>query len=246
MSMQNIPQHDKPMTLGSHLQEFKTRVIYCCIFFVICFGFSYYFSENILYFIAQPLLKIIGNRMIYTSITEPFFVYIKIAGLTALALAIPFLMIQIYLFISPALHYNEKKWIAGTGIVFVSMFVIGMSLMYYAILPIGIKFLMTYNKAQSLILQLQAKLSDYIEMIFQLSIGFGLAFELPVLLVILAKIGIISYRHLQKFRRLAVVLIFIIAAVVTPPDVLSQVILGVIMMAFYEITILICKYIQPN
>ncbi len=240
------PNTDKPLPLFQHFAELKKRIFFCCLFFVFSFGINYFFVDYIIYFIAKPLLKIIDNNMIYNSIAEPFFIYLSVAFSVSIGLSIPFFMLQIYLFMAPGLYSNEKKWAIIIGIAFCLMFLLGCSVLYYGILPLGIKFLIHFNQSQELVLNLQAKLSDYIQMITHLIIGFGFAFELPVLLVVLAKLGVITHLHLRKARRFAIVLIFIIAAIVTPPDVLSQVILGSIMMIFYEITILICKLVEKR
>lgn len=242
----NIPNTDKPLSISGHFAELKMRVWYCCLFFIASFVVSYFFADKIVYFVAKPLLQFTANKMIYTAISEPFFVYLTVAFAVAIGIGVPFFMLQIYLFVAPGLHNHEKRWAIGIGIAFFIMFLLGGCVLYFGILPLAIKFLVHFNNSQMFTLDLQAKLGDYIEMITQLMIGFGFAFELPVLLVMLAKIGVINHLHLRKFRRFAIVIIFIIAAIVTPPDILSQVILGGIMMIFYEITILICKTIEKR
>jgi sec-independent protein translocase protein TatC len=242
--MLNIPNTDKAIPISGHFLELKKRLWYCCLFFILSFGVNYFFSDKIVYFVATPLLNFTGHKMIYTAISEPFFVYLKVAFAVSIGTSIPFFMLQIYLFIAPGLHPNERWWSICIGIAFFTMFIFGGGVLYYIILPLAISFLVHFNKNNLFDLDLQAKLSDYIEMITQLMIGFGFAFELPVLLIVLAKIGIINHIHLQKFRRFAIVIIFIIAAIITPPDVLSQLILGGLMMIFYEITILICKLVE--
>jgi sec-independent protein translocase protein TatC len=164
----------------------------------------------------------------------------------AIGLSMPFWMTQGYLFVAPGLYKHEKWAVSLFFVAFTLLFAAGVAVLYYAILPNAIHFLLHYQQNSQMQITFYAKISEYVSTILTMAIGFGFAFQLPLVLIALNLFGIITYNHLQKFRRYAVVLIFIAAAILTPPDVVSQIILATIMICFYEITILICKIVQKQ
>jgi sec-independent protein translocase protein TatC len=153
-------------------------------------------------------------------------------------------MTETYLFLVPALQKNEKRLVFGSFVAFLALFIIGSLLLYCGILPNAVKFLIKHTNSSLLPIEMHLKIEDYIIFVLRMCLCFGLSFQLPLVLVLLAIAGLIKSSHLRKFRRFGIVLIFFIAAIATPPDVPSQVILGSIMMIFYEITIIIISLIE--
>lgn len=233
------------MTISEHLSELKRRAIYCCVFFILVFAGCYYHIDSIVAFLAKPIM-LITNQLIYTSVEEPFFTYLNLAINLSFGLSFPFFSTQMYLFASSGLHRNEKTWIKSTIFFFILMFLFGCFVCYKFVIPQAVLFLVKHSQNPNINIVLQAKLSEYIKLIGSVIFGFGMAFQLPILLIILVKIKLITIDQLKKARRFAIVVIFIAAAILTPPDVLSQLILGLIMVALYESSILICRLIDKN
>jgi len=234
------------MSFLAHFKELKVRLVYSIFFFLLSFCVSYYWSEEILRFALLPILKDDTTKMIYTSLPEAFFTYIQISMYTAMGLSMPFWMTQVYLFVAPGLYKNERVAVSILFVSFVIMFIIGSLILYYFILPRAIDFLLSYQYSKVLPVSLYAKISEYANMIIAMTIGFGLAFQLPIILIALCKVDIINHTQLVKFRRFAIVIVFTIAAIVTPPDIGSQITLALIMIILYEITILICKFLSSK
>lgn len=235
------------MTFLEHFHELRRRIWYSAICLIATFAVSYYFIDRVVQFIIQPVLAQQPDiNIIYTTLPETFILYIKLSFACGFCLSTPFIMLQIYLFLLPGLHKREHYFISLLFIAFITMFTIGGAVAYYGILPSAIKFFLSYQEGAHLTIKLYIKISEYVSMILCMILGGGLTFQLPVILTALCRIGILDYQKLRKFRRFAIVIIFIIAAIVTPPDIGSQIILGLIMLLFYEITIYICKYISKK
>ncbi|MFT5703464.1 MAG: sec-independent protein translocase protein TatC [Rickettsiales bacterium] len=240
-------------TLTQHLSELRNRLIYCLVAILLIFLACYHFSQNIYDFLLQPLLEIIGDgegkRMIYTSLTEGFTTYLKLSFVSALFFAFPFIAIQFYLFIAPALYKKEKKFILAILIASPLLFLAGTIMVYEMILPLAFKFFVSFqnlNPINSLPIELEAKIGEYLSLVMQMVFAFGIAFQLPILLICLVKFGILSVESLRKKRRYWIVIIFAIAAVITPPDAISQIALAIPMILLYEISILISSKITKN
>jgi sec-independent protein translocase protein TatC len=237
------------MSLQDHLKELRNRVIFCVVFFVIAFFICYFFSERIYEFLLEPFVKISqnnqGRRLIYTNPTEAFMTYLKLSFSSALFFSFPVFATQIYLFLSPALYKNEKKNVLLIFFFTPFLFLCGAIFSYYFILPSTFKFFSSFESkgltSSSLPIQLETKISEYLNFVTELLIGFGIAFELPILLLFLVRVGFLSIDDLKKRRRYWIVIIFIISAILTPPDVLSQISLAIPMVLLFEITLLIGK-----
>jgi sec-independent protein translocase protein TatC len=239
-----MKQNEQPLL--EHLKELKLRLIYVLVFFFISFGVGYYFVEEIYSFLLRPLIDnwtSPNKSLIYTNLTEIFFSYLRLAFYVAMFCTIPFLLSQIYIFIAPGLYKNEKKAIFPFLTISPILFLLGAIFVYYFIFPMAWKFFLSFENSHSEILpmRLEAKVSEYLSIVINLIIAFGIAFQLPVLLILLAKIGILDVSYLIKKRKFATVLIFIIAAVLTPPDAISQIGLAIVMLMLYELSIFIIK-----
>lgn len=248
------PIDDTPMPLLAHLTELRRRLMWSMAAFMVCFFLCYAFSRNIYSFLAQPLADILvtqgaNRRLIYTALYEAFFTYIKVAMFGAAFLSFPVIATQIYMFVAPGLYRSEKKaflpFLLATPVLFVG----GAALAYYLVFPAAWSFFLSFESidgAGGLPVQLEAKVSEYLGLVMKMIFAFGLAFQLPVLLTLLAKVGIISTRALKRYRRYAYVGMFVVAAVITPPDPLSMTSLALPLIALYEISILTAGLVEPK
>lgn len=228
------------MSLNAHFNELKIRIIKILIVFIFAFSISYFFKENIFNLLATPLTSILNNGQgfIFTHLAEAFFVYLKLAIWAALFITIPFSLIQLYLFIAPGLYKNEKKFILPLFGFSVILFYTGISFVYLYLMPTAWNFFLSFAQEG---ITLQAKISEYFSFSLQLMLAFGLAFQLPILLIILAKIGLVNQVMLSKGRKYAILAIAIGSAVLTPPDIISQIALIIPLYSLYEFTILLLK-----
>jgi sec-independent protein translocase protein TatC len=254
---ENDTINDKPMPLLEHLAELRTRLLWSAGGFLIAFFVCYHFSFQIYEFIAHPLVQVLKSRgeeprLIYTALYEAFFTYIKVSVYAAAFISFPIISTQVWLFIAPGLYRSEKRallpFIAATPILFLG----GAALAYYFIFPMAFRFFLSFQTpahhaaADGMKIELMARVSDYLGLVMKLVFAFGVAFELPVALTQMGKVGIISSKTLKKFRRYAYVGCFVVAAVLTPPDVLTQTSLAVPLILLYEISIIAVRLVEPK
>jgi sec-independent protein translocase protein TatC len=237
------PEDDKPMPLLDHLIELRKRLIYALISFFVVFFVTFYFAKPIFSFLIEPA-KHEGYRLIVLDIFEFFFVTVKLSGFVALIVGFPLIATQIWLFVAPGLYRHEKRAFLPFLIATPFMFYAGCAIMYYVVLPYVINFMLTQYAPPDIEKTLRS--SDYLQRILQLVFAFGFAFEMPVLLTLLMRVGILSSATLKSKRRYAIVLCFIVAAVLAPPDVVSQLALAAPLLAFYEISILLGGWIEKK
>jgi sec-independent protein translocase protein TatC len=245
---------DKPMPLLDHLIELRRRLLWSVAAFLVCFFACYYFSENIFSFLAEPLANVLeaqggGRRLIYTHLTEAFFTYIKVAFFGAACISFPVVASQVWLFVAPGLYRSEKKAFAPFLLATPILFIAGAALAYYFIFPVAWKFFASFqsaNGAGGLPIELEAKVGEYLDLVMKLIFAFGVAFQLPVALSLMAKVGIVSSAGLKKYRRYAYVGMFVIAAVLAPPDVITQIGLAVPLIGLYELSIIAAKIVEPK
>ena len=246
--------NDKPMPLLEHLIELRRRLLWSAAAFLLAFFLCYYFSGNIYSFLAEPLARVLvkhgGTRaMIFTSLTEGFFTNLRVGFFGAAFIAFPVIAIQIWMFVAPGLYRSEKRaflpFLAATPVLFVA----GASLAYYLVFPIAFTFFISFatpHGAAGLPIEVMPKVADYLDLVMKLVFAFGVAFELPVALSLLAKVGIISSKGLTRVRRYAWVGMFIIAAILAPPDVITQCTLALPLIGLYEVSIIAARIVEPK
>jgi len=236
------------MTAKQHFAEFRTRIIFSLFFFLTFFILSYFFSQKIYNFLLQPFINISENnlnrKIIYTSPAEAFITYLKLSFYSALFFSMPIFISQIYLFLSPALYKNEKKNIFFLFFSAPFLFFCGAVFAYYLVLPQALKFFASFEyhglaSNTNFTIQLETRISEYLNFVANLLFGFGIAFQLPILLLFLIKYDCLSTNYLRSKRKYWIVMIFILSAILTPPDVLSQISLAILLILFFEIVILI-------
>ena len=241
---------DTSMNFLDHLKELRQKLIYSIIFFIFSFIISFYFSQSIFEFLAKPLTSILqdGNGLIYTALQEAFLTNVKVAFFTAAFISFPFLSFQIWSFISPGLLKKEKKISLPSLIAIPFLFLLGAAVVYYLISPIAWKFFLSFqtSQADSINITLQAKMNEYLSLMMTFIFAFGLAFQLPVVLLLLVRVGILTIQQLVSFRKYAIVLAFIFAAIITPPDPFSQISLALPVIILYEVSILISRFLSKK
>ena len=238
-------------SLTEHLAELRKRLLYSVVTLLVIFAGCYFFAEDIYGFLVKPLADIYRNnpdkRLIYTGLTEAFFTYMKVAFYAALFLSFPIIAGQFYIFLAPGLYKKEKRVLLPFLIACPLLFVAGAALVYYFIFPLAWSFFLSFESAGhtgTLPIQLEARVSEYLSLVIQLMFAFGLAFQLPILVTLLAKAGLVSTQTLKKNRKYVLLLVFIFAAIVTPPDIISQIGLAIPMLLLYEVAIFLSNYIS--
>ncbi len=249
------PINDKPMPLLDHLIELRRRLLWSGVAFAVCFAFCYHFSTEIYSFLAQPLADILvqktgqNRRLIFTQLYEAFFTYLKVAFFGAAFISFPVVASQLYMFVAPGLYRSEKRAMLPFLIATPFLFVLGGALAYYFVFPAAWRFFLSFESPDGgggLPVQLEAKVSEYLSLVMKLIFAFGIAFQLPVLLTLLAKVGIVSSAALKKYRRYAYVGMFIVAAIITPPDVITQTGLAIPLILLYEVSIFTASMVETK
>jgi sec-independent protein translocase protein TatC len=237
-----------------HLSELRSRLVKSFIFLVLLFILSYIFSTEIYRFLVQPyadavLDKNLDRRLIFTALHEAFLTYLKVAFFSAFFIVSPFFLIQLWKFVAPGLYKNEKQALLPYLIATPVLFILGGFIVYYLIMPLAIKFFLGFETIAEpgvIAIQLEAKVNEYLSLIMRLIFAFGISFQLPVILSLLARVGIIDAEYLRKRRKYFVVIIFAMAALLTPPDPITQIGLALPLLLLYELSILTVKFIEKK
>jgi len=240
-------------TLASHLLELRRRLLWVILAMGIVTAGAFVFVEQIYAFLAQPLANAMGRddtqRLIFTGATEGFFTYMKLAFFAGIFITLPVLLAQIWMFIAPGLYKQEKHALLPYLISSPILFFLGGLCVYAVVLPTALPFFLSFQSTGAdggLPIQLEARVSEYLDLVITLFFAFGLCFQLPVLLVLLGRTGFVSLETLAKGRKYAIVLAFVVAAFITPPDILSQVLLALPLIGLYELSILLIRLSQSK
>ncbi|MES2728638.1 MAG: twin-arginine translocase subunit TatC [Pseudomonadota bacterium] len=238
-----------PQTLLTHLGELRRRLMWCFVAMAIGTIGCYLYVTDIYSFLVQPLADAMGpgdtQRLIYTSLGEAFLAYIKVALFAGIFLTFPILATQMWRFLAPGLYKAEKRVVLPFLIATPVLFFMGGAMVYYLILPLALPFFLSFQSVDTALpIQLEARVADYLELVMTLVFAFGLCFQLPVVMMALARFGQVTAQGMRRWRRYVLIIIFIIAAIVTPPDVISQTSLAIPMYLLYEITILLVAQME--
>jgi sec-independent protein translocase protein TatC len=227
------------MPLLDHLIELRRRLLWSVAALAIAFFVCLYFARDIFAFLAQPLLKAGQGKIIYTDIFEAFFVEIKVAFFAATMVAFPVIATQIWRFVAPGLYTNEKRAFLPFLVMTPVLFIAGASMAYFVAMPVALKFLLGFSgNIGGISQEALPGVGNYLSFVMKFLFGFGVAFLLPVLLMLLERAGIVTIQQLKSGRRYAIVGIAAVSAVLTPPDLMSQILLLVPMYMLYEVAII--------
>ena len=245
-------QHKMPLL--DHLIELRSRLLKSVVALIGAFLVCFYFAEPIYEFLAHPLYVILlerhdDPRMIFTALTEAFFTYIKVAFFAAAFISCPVFLTQIWLFIAPGLYKNERRAFLPFLVATPFLFFIGGALVYYVIFPLAASFLVGFEAPGgegALKIQLEAKVGEYLSLMMKLIFAFGLCFQLPVIMTLLARVGLATSEGMAAKRKYAIVAVFVVAAIITPPDPISQISLAIPIILLYEISIYMAKMVEKK
>ena len=233
----------KKMSFFEHCIELRKRLFLVFLFFLLCFGITYFYAELLYSFLLIPLDNLgegeVNRRLIFTALPEAFTSYIKLSFFVSIFILFPYINWHLYRFVAPGLYQKEKKIYVALLLLSPILFYLGCFFAYYLVFPMAWKFFVSFeNLSGSLPLVLEAKVSEYLGFSMRIIIAFGIVFQLPILLIILLKSGVITIEFLRKKRKYALLLFFVIGAIITPPDVISQIGIAIPMYLLYELTLL--------
>lgn len=246
---------DKPQPLIEHLMELRTRLIWSLVAFFVAFIVCFYFAKHLFNYLVYPYkwaviwahLDVSKSELIYTAPQEFFFTQVKVAMFGALVIAFPIIAAQIYKFVAPGLYKNERAAFLPFLIASPILFLLGAALVYFFFTPMVMWFFLSMQQApgkDEVAISLMPKVSEYLSLIMTLVFSFGLVFQLPVITTLLARVGFISSAWLAEKRKFAIVIAFVVAAVLTPPDPMSQIGLALPTILLYEISIYAARLVE--
>jgi sec-independent protein translocase protein TatC len=230
----------------THLVELRDRIIKASAAVLIIFVSMVYWAPDIFHLLAKPMLDALpkGSHMIVTDVTGSFFVPIKVTLMAAFVVALPVVIYQIWAFVAPGLYQHEKKLIVPLVVSTYSLFLIGMSFAYFLVFPTVFSFMVSYN--EPLGADMSTDIDKYLSFAMTTFLAFGFTFEVPVVVVVLVRLGLVTLAKLKEVRPYVIVGAFVISAVVTPPDIMSQLLLAIPLCILYELGLLIARFYVPK
>jgi len=250
----NSIKKEEPVSFVGHLSELRRRLIKSFIFLLLAFLLCYYFSSEIYSFLVKPYAEVLlenqlDRRLIFTALHEAFLTYLKVAFFASFFITSPIFLTQLWKFVAPGLYKNEKQALLPYLIATPLLFLLGGMLVYYLIMPLAINFFLSFESVAdvgTIAIQLEAKVNEYLSLIMRLIFAFGISFQLPVILSLLARIGFIDSNYLKTRRKYVIVIMFAFAAILTPPDPVTQIGLALPLLILYELSIVIVKIIKKK
>lgn len=245
---------DPSMNLTAHLLELRSRLLSCCVGFAVAFVMCYPFSDYLFGALVGPLADLLSQspearRLIYTGLPEAFITNLKVSLFFAFLIAIPWMSYQLSRFILPGLYESERKFFLSAVISVPLLFVVGALFAFYFVIPNAWAFFLSYESAghvTGLPIQLEARVSEYLSMTLQLMLAFGLCFQMPLILILLSRAGVMTVDSLITKRRYAFIGILIVSAILTPPDVFSMIALATPIYLLYELSIVVVRFTNPK
>ncbi|HKZ46506.1 MAG TPA: twin-arginine translocase subunit TatC [Thermodesulfobacteriota bacterium] len=235
-------QQEYKMPFTSHLAELRKTLIVSVIAVTVGFAASYYYSKELFMILAKPLPP--NTSFAFTRLIEPFFTYLKVSLLTGIFLASPVLIYEIWLFIAPGLHENERKWVLPIVFSSTALFIGGVLFGYFLVLPFGYSYFLSFSSDT---IKPMLSMDGYFSFTTKFLLAFGLVFEMPLFIMFLSMLGIVNAKMLSAYRKYAIIAIFIIAAFLTPtPDAFSQILMAAPMLVFYEVGIILAKIFEKK
>ena len=231
-------ESDDKQPFLSHLEELRKRLIACAIAIGVGFAISYFFSERLFQILIAPLKAVLpeGDKLIFTALPEMFFTYLKVAFIAGVMLSAPYIFYQLWLFIAPGLYKNEKKFVIPFVIASTILFIGGALFGYFVVFPFGFEFFISFNNEY---VKALPSVKQYFGFAVKLLFAFGFVFELPVVIFFLTKMGVVTPALLRKNRKYAILIAFVVAAILTPPDVITQCMMAGPIIVLYEIGIFV-------
>ena len=230
------------LPITDHLEELRWRIVKCLIAIAVGFFITYSFSRQIFNLLTYPLISAMpeGGKLIYTSLQEAFVTYLKVSLFSGIVLATPVIFFQIWKFVMPGLYENERRYVFSFVITACFFFLLGAGFAFFVVFPFGFKFFLSFSTDRIAALP---SMKDYLNLCISLLLAFGFTFEMPVIMFFLAKMGLVNHQMLRRQRKYAILIISIVAALLTPPDVLSMALLGIPLWILYEISIWVAYFV---
>jgi len=230
-------EEENKIPFTEHLGELRDRLIRCFIAVGLGFVIAYYFKEKIFAVLTAPLISAMGqgSKMIFTGLPEAFFTYLKVSLLAGLIIALPVIFYEFWMFISPGLYRKERKFLVPVVLLSIIFFAIGASFGYFVVFPFGFKFFLGFSTES---IKAMPSMKEYLGFASKMLLAFGLVFELPLVITFLSRMGIVSVDFLCKNRKYAILIIFTVSAILTPPDVATQIMMAGPLMILFEISII--------
>jgi sec-independent protein translocase protein TatC len=238
-------QADNKMHLLQHLEELRRRLIYAILSVVACTAVAAVFAEDLVRIIGRPLQRLVPNSspFVFTGLPDLFVIYLKVAFLVGILGAMPFILYQLWKFTSPGLYQPEKKLILPFVAAATLLFYLGAAFAYFFVFPMAFSFFLGLQTDQ---MRPMLSIREYLSLVVELTLAFGLIFETPVIIFLLGSLGIVTTTFLKKQRRYFIVLAFVVAAILTPPDVLSQTLMAIPLVLLFEISIQLLAHFEKK